>query len=64
MFSSYPSLPTKSSIAGNFIHTTAAMPGDYIGTSNFFVGCLVQNLVTSFEFYILKIYLVCWFPTI
>jgi len=59
MLSCHPSLPAKPSIAGNFIHTAAAMYGDYIASSKFCLGCLVQNPGTSFEFCILKIYLVC-----
>jgi len=38
------------------------MPEDYVANPKFFLWCLVQNSEISFEFYVLKIYLVCWFP--
>ena len=62
MLSCHPSSLAKPSLAGNFIHTVAGMLGDYIESSKFFIGCLVQNPRISFEFYILKIYLIGWFP--
>ena len=62
MLSCHLSSMAKPSIAGNFIHTATTMPKDYTASPRFFLGCSVQNCGISFELYILKFCLVCWFP--